>query len=157
LKKKFFTDKRIELLIRFWAAGAVYFFIGWGTGLGTGPTVDFIFILGLVMAIVEMFVVNPVIKYMLNVKSTTGYLDTSVLSKVKYRLSYIFRTILIMAVVAAIYGIINNGATVLFSLPDETVILPGEPIVFSLFYLLVFKLLDNLIINIKRKMKDVKE
>ncbi len=157
MRKKFLTDKRIELFIRFWAAGAVYFFIGWGTGVGLGSVLDFIFVLGIVMAVVEMFVVNPVIRLMLHTKSEIGYLDTTVLSKVKYRLLYIFKTMIIMAVVIAIYEIINRGTISLLGLPSESVVLPGEPILFGIFYIATENLFNNFINNIKVKMKDVKE
>ena len=157
MRKKFLTDKRIELFIRFWAAGAVYFFIGWGTGVGLGSVLDFIFVLGIVMAVVEMFVVNPVIRLMLHTKSEIGYLDTTVLSKVKYRLLYIFKTMIIMAVVIAIYEITNRGTISLLGLPSESVVLPGEPILFGIFYIATENLFNNFINNIKVKMKDVKE
>ncbi len=48
--RKYLTDRNISLIIRWWAAGAVYFFIGWGTFLSTQQTlIDFVVILGLVM------------------------------------------------------------------------------------------------------------
>lgn len=153
MKKKFFTEKRIELLIRFWAAGSVYFFLGWGTGLGLGSILDFIFLLGIVMAVVEMFIVNPIIKHMLNVKTSAGYLDTSVLSKVKYRLIYILKTIFLMTVVAAVYSLLNIAAIIIFSLPENTVAVPGEPILFGVLYVAAHQLLERLTNNIKEKMK----
>lgn len=155
MKKKFLTEKRIELLIRFWGAGAVYFFVGWGTGLGLGSPLDFILLLGLAMAILEMFAVNPIIKRALNVKSTGGYLDTSVFSKVRFRLLYVLKTIGLMAVVAVIYNLVNQGAVLLFSLPKETLVLPGEPILFGVFYTAVFKVFEDLKENISYKMKEM--
>ena len=128
-----------------------------GTGVGLGSVLDFIFVLGIVMAVVEMFVVNPVIRLMLHTKSEIGYLDTTVLSKVKYRLLYIFKTMIIMAVVIAIYEIINRGTISLLGLPSESVVLPGEPILFGIFYIATENLFNNFINNIKVKMKDVKE
>jgi hypothetical protein len=157
LKKKFFTDRRIELIIRFWSAGAVYLFVGWGTGLGQGSLIDFIFILGTIMAIFEMFVVNPLIRRMLNVKSTTNYLDTTIGNKVLNRLGHIFKTIFIMAIVATIYIVINQMAAILFNLSKETVAVPGEPILFGLFYLMVYKLIEAIRQNLKKKTSDVKE
>lgn len=157
MRKKFLTDKRIELFIRFWAAGAVYFFIGWGTGVGLGSVLDFIFVLGIVMAIVEMFVVNPIIRLMLHTKSVTRYMDTTIFNKVKYRLLYILKTMFIMSIVTAIYEIINRGTISLLGLPSETVVLPGEPILFGVFYIITVRLLNTFINNIKDKMKDVNE
>jgi len=157
LKKKFFTDRRIELILRFWSAGAVYLFIGWGTGLGQGSWIDFIFILGTIMAIFEMLVVNPLIRRMLNVKRTTNYLATTIGKKVLNRLGHIFKTILIMAIVATIYIVINQIAAILFNLSKETVAVTGEPILFGLFYLIVYKLLEAIGQNLKKKTSDVKE
>ena len=156
MRKRFFTEKRIEILLRFWAAGAVYYFIGWGTGLGTGSVKDFILMLGLVMAILEILIVNPIIRNMLNLESVTEYHGTTLWSKVLYNLLYILKAIAIMAVVAAVYSVINKSAILLFSLPEDAVFLPGEPILFGIFYLAVFKLSDGLIKNIIQKARDVK-
>ncbi len=157
MRKKFFTDKRIESIIRFWAAGAVYYFIGWGTTLGQNGYLDFIFSLGLVMAIFEMAVVNPIVKHMLNVRKTISYIDVPILKRVIYRLGYVFKTIFIMIVVSAIYSIINQAAILILSLSKDTTILAGEPIIFGLIYFIVYRLLDDLLYNIKYKMKDVNE
>ncbi|MDF2473142.1 MAG: hypothetical protein K0R21_924 [Anaerocolumna sp.] len=157
MKKKFFTDRRIESIIRFWAAGAVYFFIGWGTQIGSNSYLDFIFYLGVAMAVFEMFVVNPVIRLMLNVRTTGQYMDVPILKKVLYRLGYVFKTVVIMLVVSAIYNIINQIATLVLSLPEKTTVIPGEPILFGIFYLVVYRLLEGFLNNIKYKMKDVNE
>ena len=157
MKKKFLTDGRIELLIRFWSAGAVYLFIGWGTGLGQGSFIDFILVLGIVMAVFEMLAVNPLLRRMLKLKTGAGYLDTSILQKVAKRLGYVFKTILIMTIVAILYMLMNQIAVTLFQLSQDTVAVPGEPILFGLFYTIVFKLLEAIGQNIKRKTGDVKE
>jgi hypothetical protein len=157
LKKKFFTDRRIESIIRFWAAGAIYFFIGWGTGLGSNSYLDFIFYLGVAMAVFDMFVVNPVIRLMLNVRTTGHYTDVPIHKKVLYRLGYVLKTVIIMLVVSSIYNIINQIAILILDLPDDTTVFPGEPILFGIFYLVVYRLLEGFLNNIKYNMKDVNE
>lgn len=155
--KKFFTDKRIEILIRFWAAGALFYFIGWGTGLGLGSTLDFILVLGVFMGLIEMLIVNPIVRHMLNVKSNKKYLDTTILDKVKNRLIVIFKNIFIMLIIEALYNIINKSFIILGNLPDETIVLPGEPILFGIFYLIIYELIKAITNNVHNKMKDVKE
>ena len=64
----FFTERRIALIMRWWAAGAVYFFFGWGTNLGNQSSlIDFVFSLGVAMGLLNMVVVHPVLKMAFNI------------------------------------------------------------------------------------------
>ena len=66
--QKIFTDRTLSLIARWWAAGAVYFFIGWGTNLGRQESIiDFVFFLGLAMGIFNAFIVNPALNMFFNI------------------------------------------------------------------------------------------
>jgi len=148
--QKYLTDRNITLVIRWWAAGAVYFFIGWGTSLGNQQTIiDFVFFLGLIMGAFNILIINPGLRMMFNVgpkrppRENTGWQRTS-----DYLVELI-KNIFIVFVVALIYLAINRTAISLFDLPVDAVVLPGEPILFGLFYLIVWLLLDAISKKIK--------
>lgn len=155
-KKKFFTDDVLARIFRWWAASAMYFFVGWGTGVGYQSTViDFVFFLGVAIAVFEMFVVNPVVNSMFNLKNPIKFSDKAIMKKVLYRLKYIARTIIIVIFVVITYDIINFSAIILFNLPEETVMLAGEPILFGIFYMIYYTLIIGLGLSIKRRMKEI--
>jgi hypothetical protein len=52
--------------------------------------------------------------------------------------------------VALIYLAINKAAISLFDLSPEAVFLPGEPILFGLFYMIVWIILDALTKKFKK-------
>ena len=155
MRNSFFTEKRIETLIRFWFAGAVFFFIGWGSGIAQSSIYDYVFFLGLSMAIVEMFIVAPIVRLALNVEGTNRAKEKSIMKRVGKRLAHIFQAILLVSIVAMIYTIINRGTIILFDLPVETIILPAEPILFSVFYVSFYRIFDSLKKNFKLKVNEV--
>lgn len=149
--KKLLTDERIALIIRWWAAGAIYFFIGWGTGLGKqGSAIDFIFFLGLSIGIMNILIINPVFQKMFNLKSNKKYTDTSTLEKVKMRLGEIFKSMINVLFIVYTYSLINILLINIFSLSREAVPLPGEPITFGILYVVIFTLFERLISFFKK-------
>lgn len=154
MKKKVFTEKRIETIIRFWFTGAVFFFIGWGTGIAQASIYDYVFFLGLSIAIVEMFIVGPVIRLALNVEGTNRNKEKNVFKRVIKRLGHILQAIFLVALVATVYTIINQSIVGLFGLPVETVVLPAEPILFGILYVTFFRLLESLKKNFKQKLNE---
>lgn len=154
-KRKFFTDDVLARIFRWWAASAMYFFVGWGTSVGFQSTViDFVFFLGIAIAVFEMFVVNPVVNSMFSLKNPIRYDDTSIMKKVLYRLKYIGKTIIVIVFVVITYDIINFSAIIIFNLPQETVFLAGEPILFGIFYMVYYSLIKGIGLNIARRMKE---
>jgi hypothetical protein len=144
-KKKIFTDERIVLIIRWWVAGAIYFFIGWGTSLGyNGNIIDLVFFLGLTIGVVNSFVLNPILNKMFNLKTSKKYMEISVISKVKSRLAEIFKGMLIVLMMVYCYAFINTLLINLFNLPANSIPLPGEPITFGILYTLLFVLLEKI-------------
>ena len=143
--KKFLNDRRKAILIRWWAVGAVYFFVGWGTGLGNqGSLIDFIFFLGLAIGIMNIVVVNPVLRMLFNLGPERNYKDIPLIEKVKRRLGEILKSILIVLIIVYIYNFINMALIKILDLSPETVAFPGEPITFGIIYVIVYLVLEKL-------------
>lgn len=145
-KRKIFTDERIALIIRWWVAGAIYFFIGWGTGLGNKTDLlDFIFFLGLAIGLINSFILNPILNKMFNLKSSKKYLEIGVMQKIKSRLFEIIKAMIIVMMMVYVYAFINISLINTFNLPSESIPLPGEPITFGIIYVVLFVIIEKLI------------
>lgn len=122
-------------LIRWWAIGAVYFLIGWGTPLGRfNSLIDLIFFLGLAIGIINTFFVNPVLKMLYNIGWHKSYGSSTFGERFICRAKDISLGIVSAVIVMGIYQGINSLAISLFSFPEDQIFLPGEPILFGLFY-----------------------
>jgi len=143
-KARFFTEERVAGIFRWWMAAAVYFFIGWGTGLGNqNSVIDFVFFLGVTIGIAEMFVISPVIRAMLNTREGFYWRQKSLRQKVGIRLMVFLRSFVIVCFIVLTYNVINMGAIRLGGLDPRTVFLPGEPIMFGIFYIIYFTLITG--------------
>lgn len=141
--RKYLTDRNISLIIRWWAAGAVYFFIGWGTFLGRQQSsIDFVVSLGLVMGLFNIIIINPGLRMMFNIAPKRPAHENTYWQRISDYLVELIKNVFIMFIVALIYIAINRALIAIFSLSTESTPLPGEPILFGLFYVLVFVLLD---------------
>lgn len=155
-KRRFLSEKHLANIFRWWSASAVYFFIGWGTGLGNQTTmIDFVFFLSIAIGLSEMFIVNPVIARMFNTPDSVHFRDQAVLKRVGYRLRYFLRVLINMVLVVLLYDIINLSAIALLGLENDVVFLPGEPIFFGIFYMLFYLLIDKFIRSVKKRVKEV--
>ncbi|RME98974.1 MAG: hypothetical protein D6768_16070 [Chloroflexi bacterium] len=140
--QKYLTDRNISLIIRWWAAGAVYFFIGWGTNLGRQESIiDFVVSLGLVMGLFNIIIINPGLRMMFNIAPKRPAHENTYWQRISDYLVELLKNILIMLIVALIYIALNSILVSLFALPSQSVPLPGEPILFGAFYVFVFVLL----------------
>ena len=154
-KKRFFTEERLAGIIRWWSAAAVYFFVGWGTGLGAQSSIiDFVFFLGLGVAISEMFVVMPIIRNMFNTREGFYWRQKSLWEKVGTRLLVFLRSIALMMLIVVTYDVINIMAIRLLALDPEKVFLPGEPILFGLFYIGYYTLFTGMLRRFKDRTKE---
>lgn len=144
--RRFFTDRRISLIVRWWAAGAVYFFIGWGTRVGNQSNiVDFVFALGVTMALFNMLIVNPSIRMAFNVEPHRRPPSHAVSQRVSDYLVEILKNIGIMFFIALLYIGLNSIINAVFNLPADNVAVPGEPILFGIFYVLLWVLSERII------------
>lgn len=143
--RAFFTDRRISLILRWWAAGAVYFFIGWGTSVGNQASIlDFVFSLGVVMGIFNMLIVNPGLRMAFNIAPSRRPRSNAISQRISDYLVEIIKNILIMFVVALIYVALNSLINAVFNLPAANISVPGEPILFGIFYVLVWVLFERI-------------
>ena len=143
--RAFFTDRRIALILRWWSAGAVYFLIGWGTALGNQTSmIDFVFSLGVVMGLFNMLIVNPGLRMAFNLGPKLPPSSHAISQRISDYLVEIIKNVLIMFVVALIYVALNSIINTVFGLPDDNISLPGEPILFGVFYVLVFALFGRI-------------
>ena len=154
-KARFFTEERFAAIVRWWSSAAVYFFVGWGTGLGAQANViDFVFFLGLAIAVAEMFLIAPIIRNMFNTREGFYWRQKSVGQKVVTRLIIVFRSMFIMSLIVITYDVINIAAIKVGGLHPDTVLLPGEPVLFGIFYLIYFTLLTSMTSRFRSKSKE---
>ena len=145
-------DHLIAFLIRWWSAGAVYFFLGWGTQLGVRESaLDLVLFLGLTIGAVNSLVVDPVIQMTFGIGGTKPYRDMTAAQRLRRRLSDVIQALGLVVVVALLYRGINLAAVNALNLEDGHVFLPGEPILFGLFYAGLATLLRTLIAKVPRK------
>ncbi len=148
--KAFFTDKRSALLVRWWAAGAVYFFVGWGTSIGQQSMMGLVFSLGLVMGLLNILIVNPAIRMVFNLgPEKRPQHENTFFQRLSDRMVEFLKTIFIVFVVAMIYVAINTAIVAIADLPPDAVPLPGEPILFGVFYVFVFWCIELVVRRIK--------
>jgi uncharacterized membrane protein YvlD (DUF360 family) len=150
--RAFLTDQRSAMLIRWWAAGAVYFFIGWGTFSSIGQSmIGFAFSLGLVLGLFNILIVNPVLRLLFNIgpKKRPPHENTFA-QRLSDHLVELLKTLFIVFIVAMFYQLINSIIIAVSDLPPDAVPLPGEPILFGVFYVFVFWGLGLLVNRIKR-------
>jgi hypothetical protein len=101
------------------------------------------------MGVFNILIINPGLRLMFNIgpkrpsRENTGWQRTS-----DY-LVELLKNIFIVFIVALIYMAINRAAISLFDLPVDAVALPGEPILFGLFYMIVWVLLDAIAKKVK--------
>lgn len=143
--RAFFTDQRVALIIRWWAAGAIYFFFGWGTSVGNRESIlDFVFALGVAMGMFSMLIVDPALRMAFNLGQKRRPTTYDISQRISDYLVEIIKNILIVFVVALIYVGINSVINVAFSLPADNITLPGEPILFGVFYVMVWVLFGRI-------------
>ncbi len=144
----------VSFIIRWWSVGAVYFFIGWGTQLGSyDNSLDIIIILGGIIGLFQSFIVNPILKMLYNLGDQKKYLEKSVMEKVSYRLQNVVVSMLIVYLVTVLYEGINIAAIHLKNLDPDTIVLAGEPILFASFYMLIYTFLNLIMVRIKKRRK----
>ena len=131
-----------ELLIRWWGAGAVYFFIGWGTQIGAQSSLfDLVFILGISCGFFTIVILDPLIYNVLDIERKNGslynksYLERTIIQNVMLRSIEIIKGIVIVILIFFVTNMINIALIYILNLSESSVPLPGEPITFGLMYI----------------------
>ena len=146
--------KLYVFLIRWWCAGAVFFFIGWGTTAGSRTSIlDLVVLLAIAMGLFNSFIVNPAIKMLFNIGKQKEYKDMTVAKRVMMRLKDVGVALVTIALISWIYDTVNVVAIQLFNLSNQAVFLPTEPLLFGLFYALIMTLGGYVIPKILTRMK----
>lgn len=131
--------------IRWWAAGAVYFFVGWGTPMGNlDSLIDIMFFLSLVNWIFTTLIINPSIKMLTNKGWHLSYRESTFIQRFIIRVLDLIVAMTSVIGVTLLYQFINTSIS-------EEVYLPGEPILFGLFYAIIATVLIKLIERIRSK------
>jgi len=150
-------EKFIELMIRWWGAGAVYFFIGWGTGLGSlEDPFDFIFILGLAMGLTTIVILNPLIYGMFDIERKDGelynkkYNERTIMENVFVRMSEIVKAMIIVLLIFILVNVINIILIQALDLASDSVPFPGEPITFGIMYCIFYYMIRFLTRALKK-------
>ena len=136
-------------LFRMWAAGAVCFFGAWGRTGPQGSEMENVagafslnLIIGLiaVMIICDIVIVNPVIR-MASGKRVFGEEKKGLMFIFSLPLHFI-KVAAIMVLVVGTYYFLNIFAIKIFSLDENHVSVPLEPILFGIIYGLYYLLFD---------------
>jgi len=137
-------------LSRWWLAGAVYFFIAFGTPLGSHVSaMDLVFVLGSAMGLLTVFVFDPVTYRMFNIRRRGKIInDAYVTRKLPRRIAsgilMVAKCIFTVILVAATYQAVNVLVAIARDLPQETVSWKGEPFLFATLYTLYYQAEDSL-------------
>ncbi len=150
-EKKKMTDETKVTLCRWWFVGMVYFLIGFGTSLAnTTDPLDLIFALGIGIGVCTVFVFHPIVYHMFNIHrrgkmANKAYLNRTVMENVSLSLREIVRCFFIVVLVFLVYQYINIALIAMFGLAEDVVVLAGEPILFAVFFVLLYNLSDYIV------------
>jgi hypothetical protein len=136
--------------LKFWFAGAVYYFAGWGIYSEQFDVIDEIVILGLVLGVVIDLLVNNILRFMETDKDKA---DRFILiRKKKFYTIFInvIYAILVTALISYTYHFINLAIIKLFKQPDK-IYVGGEPFGFGLLFL-AYDYLILALVNFLRKL-----
>lgn len=148
-KKGFRFPEFLKMLgIKFWFAGAVYYFVGFG--LGITNLLDQIVIIGIALGIVTDLLTNNVIRFL---EATPGANDKWMLFSRKSYASFVFNMlygIFTVICVAGVYWVLEWIADTITGKP-EIIHVGTEPVFFGLFC----ALLDLLLIGFKNLIQKI--
>ena len=142
-KRKFrIPDFLKYTLIKFWFAGAVYYFIGFG--LGITNLLDQLFVLGIAMGMVTDLLTNNVIRFL---EETPGSNDKWMLFSQKGYRSFVLNILFGFVVVICVSGIYWLLELIVDMITGDpaSIHVGTEPVLFGLFSMAV----DLLFVNIK--------
>lgn len=148
-------------IARWWFAGAMYFMFGWGL-LGGFEPLDQMFFIGLGIGVAHIFVLHPLIYSMFNIKRNgkivnKKYYERTILEGVLVKLGEIVKCVLCSFTVGFLYVGLNLLINLIFNLPDDTIKLGVEPILYGLFFMLFYVLLSLISAKIVLIFNKIKE
>jgi hypothetical protein len=145
---KRFSDNTKVSFFRWWFAGALYYLLAFGSAVGQSDSfLDLLLFLGLGMGIATLFVFNPIVYGMFDIKRhgrimNQKYDERTLLVGVVQKLLELGKCFLVVLLVALLYQLLNLGIQVMRNLPKGTISLKGEPFLFATFYLGIYNALS---------------
>ena len=139
-------------LMKFWLAGAVYFFAGWGLFTNTIDKLDEILIIGVILgAVIDLFL-NRILKWMKTPDMNTDkYLFVTYKGFFSFLLNILY-AVAVTLIIAYAYTGINLAIIAIFHLQDTSIPFGVEPIGFGI----LFYLLDLLFVTIRVKISNLR-
>lgn len=151
------NDEKKVMISRWYLAGASYFFIAFGTPLGSYVNViDLIFTLSLVIGMGTIFLLEPICYRAFEIQKNNTNVNLQYFSRkgwclVLYKFFQLLRVVVLVLIVAFLYIGINKAINSINDFSSDTVALKGEPILFATFYCFFYWVSEKLIILFKRK------
>ncbi len=172
-KKKNFLSKipdgiKVEFF-RWWFVGAICFFIAWGTNLGKNDPFDLIFVLAIVISFGHMFIFNPIVYGMFDIKRNGKIVNKKISERHIWEGALLKTFDFIQCLVTSIlvygaYECVNRLIIHFADLSETTVPFPVEPFgyasLFLIFYLAISFIVNKTILlcsYIKRKRVEKKK
>jgi hypothetical protein len=143
-KRKRFSDTVKVSIFRWWFAGALYFLLAFGSTVAqSNSLLDLVVFLGLGMGIATIFVFNPIVYGMFDIKRNgrimnQRYNERTIIVGVVQKLMEMGKCFLVVLLVALVYQLLNQALQVIRQLPPQTISIKGEPFLFATFYLLLY-------------------
>lgn len=138
-------------LFRWWFVGALYFFLALGTGWGNSLSAwDLLVFLSMGIGLATAFIFNPIMYGMFTVRRNgvslnDAYYAMPVSKRVLQKLREIAKCCFVVCLVYISYQVINRILISAQSLPSDTVVLKGEPFLFSTFFICYYNLISTLV------------
>lgn len=155
--KRKLSDNAKAMIFRWYLAGAVYFFIAFGTPLGSRmSTLDLVFTLAAVTGLLTVFVLDPVLWRVFDLTEHGKVANIAYFARPKwtaslYRLAQLLRCMGCVALVALVYHLVNVGALLLWDLPEGTIVLKGEPFLFATLYVAMYWVTEKIRLSLKKE------
>lgn len=146
------------LFAKYWVAGAICYFGFWGLGLSIKDQLDTVVFVGFLTGIItDLFVNSAFLYFESDKKEFHKYMMLPIATKKLWSmLVNVFYGILVTLIVSQIYIWINIFAAKAKGLPEGTITLGVEPLLYGLFFLVVdmfFISIKNLIVLIIKNKK----
>jgi hypothetical protein len=136
------------VIIKYWFAGAIYFFIGWGIPYNTIDQLDVMAGLGLAIGLVTDVIVNKILILLDDDKNKMRKYIMFSKKKIYSILINLIYGLVLSVFISYTYSYINVLVINIKNLPKESVVLPVEPLLYGLFFLIydfLFLTIRNLI------------
>ncbi len=136
---------------RWWFVGAICFFIAWGTNLGKNDPFDLIFVLALVISLGHIFIFNPIVYGMFDIKRNGKIVNKKINERHIWEGALLktfdfFMCLVVSILVYATYECINRLIIHFGNMSSTTVPFPVEPFGYATLFL-VFYLIISFIVN----------